>query len=355
MNDTALAAEAAAQPTPTQHITTVGSNWFDREVDEYLPLDDAIRAAKDLEEGSKAQDMDLGEFRLVFSEGNVFVEIRDRNERFGSHYAIRYRLNHWSFQQTCTLLGARSDFMRKLPGDMACDVLNYLLMKRNDAISVYRTHTKVQEIPADTVRSITSRIYARLHDRILLDWVKETGYDTSRVAFSDRGVSVTLHGEFVSSPDGLPVRLDLILENSEVGASSVKAVAAITRAGLRIPITLAGARVRHVGDVMAKAVSKLESSRFQFENVDRQDLANLLRQRAEPDTRTRGEWYRFLKSFGIGKYVADKILPASEEGSDEVTTSRWTLAVKLATRAAKIPYFDNRLEAELLASKVLGV
>ena len=338
----------APRPLSETHITTEPAPWYERVVDRLLGLDKAIEVAKELSRKSKSVKLNLDDFRVAFENGALHVE--SKAAALGRRF--RYTLNHWSLGQICSLLSAPAAYIRRKKGDLAAENLNEDLLQRSQDVSVYRTTSEVEGIPVNTVRAITSNRYARFEDYKLLEWAKDLPYEAGLVALSDRGVSVSVYSEEIESPDvNEPVRLGLILENSEVGSSSVTAQAIIERKGLRIPITMARCRVRHVGEIKEKSYENLDASRDAFEKISPDELKEKLVEAAVEMEMTRGEWYSFLKSKGVGKHLADKVLP---EG-DDLVTSRWHLAVLVASRANDIPYFDTKLQAEMVASRILGV
>lgn len=338
-------------PTPPSTIVTSGANWYDRLEDHYFEIDKAIAFTKELADNSTSRDLDLDDFELVFDNGNV--EVHPRRNHLGPKF--KWTLNHWSFGQLCTLVSAPAGFLRGIPGSLAVECLNVKIRQRNRSVSIYRTNAKVNGIDGDTVRAFTSKRYKRYEDHRLLTWVKDSGLEVLSVATSDRGVEAVVKGQKASTPDHDYCDLVLLVGNSEVGASSLSTTVALQRRSLwRIPITMAGARVRHIGDVDKKALDKLDAAKMAFENADTTNLQDTLENRGVKETRSSGEWYGWLKRRGVGRHRAKEILPP-EDSDGNIIVSRWDLAVKLAKKAAEIPYFDDRLREELIAAKVLGV
>lgn len=341
-----------ARRNPAPVITTQATAWYERESDKIFNLDEAINYTKDLADHSGNRVMELDDFELAFDNGNV--EVRNRRSSVGSSF--RWTLNHWSFGQLCTLVGAPASFLRTIPGSLAVECLNVKLRQRNKGVKVYRTIADVRGLKSGTVRAFTSKRYKRYTDAKLLQWVKDSGLDTDSVATSDRGVeALTLGQHSVLTPDRTRVRMCFLVGNSEVGAASLSTNAVLKYQDFwRIPITLAGARVRHTGDVDQKAMDKLEAAKKAFEGADLQDLQSRIDACGLQETRTQAQWFTFLKSCRVGKTQAKSLLPKPDQNGD-ITTSRWKLALDIARKAAHIPYFDDRLQEEMKAAKVLGL
>jgi hypothetical protein len=344
-------AAAPAPPPPPLTITTQATPWFERPADHLMSLDRAIEFTKEMASASRSRDLELDDFELMFDNGKV--RVIPRRSHLGPKF--KWALNHWSFGQLCTLISAPAGFLRTIPGDLAVECLNVKLRQRNRAISVYRTTSKVNGTDADTIRALTSKRYKRYNDHRLLTWVKDHGFDVTSVFVSDRGVDASVRGQTARTPDHDSCDLVLLVGNSEVGAASISTTAALQRGSLwRIPITMAGARVRHTGDVDAKALDKLDAAKKAFEGADVKDLQETLESRGTPEVKSEGAWFAWLKSRGVGKHKAKKILPDPDSDGD-ITVSRWELAVKLARMASDIPYFDDKLREEMTAAKVLGI
>lgn len=338
---------------PVEIIRVLPTPWYERLPDTLRDMESALEYTKALANASRKEGMSLDEFQVTFHQGKIFIESRNLIRGASpSNRKFRWPLSHWSFGQLCSLVGAPAAFLRTLPGLLVAEILNVKLRQRNKDISVYRVTQEVDRLPLDEVRALTSPRYSRIHDHTILEWVQANSDEVSWVHTNDRGFEVSIHGPRVRAPDEGTVRLSLVVGNSEVGASSVTTRAALVHSGWRIPVTLAGARVRHIGDIQAKTFEKLNDAWLAFRRANVEDLEEQIVAAHGIETKSRGEWLSWLKSRKVGRNLANKILPA---GGENVSVSRYTLAVRLARRAQEIPYFNERMEAELVAPKVLGI
>lgn len=346
INQTTLPAIQTLTGAP---IPTKTTPWYYREGDLQLSMVQALDLTRTLAQLSLARDLPLSAFQVIFQDEQVLLQEVATGET--------WPLGHWAFNQFCSLVGAPPSFIRTLSGPLAVACLKEKLSTRNKSVSVYRLKEAFEGRVVNTIRAMTSARYARFEDHKALEWVQATGFQTSRVDVNDRGISVSLLGPVVKGPDLGNVALTMMVGNSEVGSASVTAQAVLQRDGWRIPITLAGVRIRHIGDIANKSREALDKSLVAFKAANTGDLEAKLQEAAQEETMTLGQWYSFLKARKVGKKDAKEILGVSAEmdPTDHVSTSRWKLAVLLATKAAQVPYFDERVQHELIASKVLGV
>jgi hypothetical protein len=299
---------------------------------------------------------------------------------------------HWSFGQTCTLLGVPAGYLRKLPASIAGINLQYALSTfRAEALKVYGNGDTAE------LRAVTGPDYGRIYDREIvaavrriagngtgdtrwkvpgmLDWmtgsynpfVDITKENTTLYA-SDRDVWMFLVDdthpiEIGKLPNGDP---DLVFRgfyvwNSEVG-SKTAGIAAFYLRGICCNRLMWGVErfeqivVRHTKFGPVRFAQEAAPALDSFANR-RTDLllAGVQAAKSAVVARTDEDRESFLvNKAGLTAALAKKVITSVIDEEQKAPESVWDFVQGITAVARSTPHADKRVEMEAVAGKLLN-
>lgn len=295
------------------------------------------------------------------------------------------KFSHWSFGQTCRMLGAPASYLRELPPALAADCLNYGLQ---DSEAGTTANLLVKQNGGEPiVRACTSDSYGRVWDADLYGSVArqltdhdqawqlpptwEGGADGPRSGAyrgdRDSFLIVTNGGSIVTDPsigrgdgDGAMYR-GVLIRNSEVGASSVVIETILFRyiCGNHM---LWGAmhdtrfRRRHVGShVTREVVREIGRIAYQWAQASPAKDAAIIRQLIDREiAHSKEAVIDELKKMGATKEQATMAYERCEQTEKVSPRSFWGVAQGLTRISQDAGFQDGRYELDQLAAKVMA-
>lgn len=107
----------------SKNLTQASYEWASRPADERFETLDALYLhTLFAAQRAKQFTVDTTQMKAVNVDGDVQLRVRDQ----------QFTFNHWSFGQACRKVGAPSDWLRKVPADLAVKNLNYGLESAED-------------------------------------------------------------------------------------------------------------------------------------------------------------------------------------------------------------------------------
>lgn len=204
------------------------NQWANRPDDErFGSLQDLYDACKAYADQAREREVNMGDLRVEAVEGDVQVIGKG---------GIGAKLTNWAFGQLATRIAAPASYLRSLPATLAAQNLNHGLaaMKREagDKVAKLLFHLNGGLL----LRAITSDEYARIWNHEIADRLLGLqGWEPARpdirviddrlpLYASDHDMFAFLRStdKTVEEGNGQPVWKGVIVENSEVGASSLK-------------------------------------------------------------------------------------------------------------------------------------
>jgi hypothetical protein len=190
-------------------------------------------ACKGYHDVSKEKEVELKELRVEAVNGDV---------QLVGKAGIGARLTNWAFGQLATRVAAPASYLRALPATLAAQNLNHGLAKlkeeSSEKVAKLLFHVAESALPHARLllRAITSDEYARIWNYEVCDRLLSlTGWEPARpdirvqddrlpLYASDHDMFAFLRStsRTVEEGNGNPVWKGVIVENSEVGASSLK-------------------------------------------------------------------------------------------------------------------------------------
>ncbi len=292
------------------------------------------------------------------------------------------KFSHWSFGQTCRMLGAPAGYLRDLPPAIAADCLNYGLQE--SAPGTTANLLVKQNGGEPIVRACTSESYGRVWDADLYgavanqlisrdpSWSLPPVWGGGVVPGAYRGdrdsfLIVTNGGSIVTDPtlrsdgDSGTMFRGLMIRNSEVGASSVVIDTILYRyiCGNHM---LWGAvydsrfKRRHVGSHATRDVIR-EISRIAFNWI----TASVARDNALIRTlidneiaHTKEAVIDELRKMGATKEQAESAYVRCEQTESVSPRSFWGAAQGLTRISQDAAYQDDRYELDKLAGLIMA-
>jgi hypothetical protein len=376
----------------TTTIQTAHREYARRPKDETFPSLQALidNAGQDKARcGDKAYNLrDLTARVIVTDAGHEEVRLASPNGQA--------KFTHWSFGQTCRMVGAPAGYLRDLPADLIARNLNHGL---HDAAPIGTTANVLIRAPhagspEPTIRACTSDTYGRAWDhdlyanvqrmflreqpghtdnwRLPMTWSGEPGgaYRGDRDSFLIvvNGGSIvedpTLTNRAGSNPHGSAspeMFRGVMVRNSEVGASSVTIETVLFRY-ICGNLMLWGAvldrrfRRRHVGKAVVRdVVRELATIARQWserpESADQQIIRALIDHEIAA---TRDAVIDELRAIGATKEQAERAYELAEQHEPTSPRSFWGAAQGLTRASQESDYQDGRYELDKLAAIVLA-
>ncbi len=294
-------------------------------------------------------------------------------------------LTHWSFGQTCTMLGAPAAFVRDgLTPQLAADVLNHRITEQPHGTAPVLLVRAANGNPLPQVRAVTSKTYARIWDATLYSeidrqfagsltapptWEKTADGSSNKTGGAYRGdrdsTAILINGgSIVNDPsarggDGAMYR-GLIVKNSEVGSCAVHLITFLYRGICGNHLIWGIGDVtsysrRHVGDNAVRdtmkelytLVRKITTAGAQQEEAIIKGLI------AHEIAQTRDGVINELQALGFSKADATAAYTRCEVSENASPRSYWGIAQGATRVSQETPYQDVRHELDRLAAKVL--
>jgi len=289
------------------------------------------------------------------------------------------KFTHWSFGQTCRMVGAPAGYLRELPPSIAADALNYGLQEAAGVTANLLVKANGGE---PTIRACTSDSYGRVWDADLygqtarqildhdpawqlpIDWSGNPAgaYRGDRDSF----LIVTNGGSIVTDPsltgktDGSMFR-GVLIRNSEVGASSI-VIDTILFRYICGNLMLWGAmhdtrfRRRHVGSKISRdVVREIGRIAHAWANASPAKDEALIRTLIDRElAHTKEAVLDELKTIGFTKDQALQAYERCEREEHVSPRSFWGIAQGLTRLSQDAGYQDGRYELDQLAAKVLA-
>lgn len=364
----------------------VAGQWMNRPHDQrFLSLDDLLAHTRAVAEGSHEETVDCR--KLEFFNENP----RDAGDLRLAMGGDEVAPTHWSLGQLSALGDFRASELRKLPGVLAADVLNYRLrVTRNDPKIQLYTST-------GALRAANSASYGRVFDHELVKAVKQfadTGdwkipgvlnwgnmhYDpehpvsknTTTLYASDRDVFVFLVDdrnpiEVGKLPDGSP---DLVFRgfyatNSEVGKSSLK-IAGFLMRGICCNRILWGVedfsevRIRHTSTAPERFMQEAMPALQAFANDASKPLVEHVKAAKETviaDTQDDALDFLAKKGFSAKRsrgIIEHDAVTGAPRGEGDFPRTVWDFTAAITAEARNVEHTDARLDMERIGSDVFA-
>lgn len=366
-------------------ITTAAREYANRPKDESFP---SLAALIENAQGDKALSAEraynLKDLKVVVSGLNgpqlgasQYLPSDAQSLRLASPKGLA-KFTHWSFGQTCRMLGAPAAYLKDLPPALAADCLNFGLQDSDPGTTANLLVKQNGGEPI--VRACTSDSYGRVWDADLYGSVARqlTDHDSAwqlppvwggGVAGAYRGdrdsfLIVTNGGSIVTDPsagqDGTMYR-GVLIRNSEVGASSVVIETILYRyiCGNHM---LWGAiydqrfRRRHVGShVTRDVVREIGRIAYQWAQASPARDAAIIKTLIDNEiAHTKEAVIDELRKMGATKDQAENAYMRCEQDEKVSPRSFWGVAQGLTRMSQDAGYQDGRYELDQLAAKVMS-
>ena len=365
----------------------LSSQWHTRPADQrFLNLNDLSAQVNLLAGESRSTVVDVRDIRVLSDSSDpdsISFILPDSD--------IPVEPNHWSFSQTCGLLGVPTGYLRKLPGQLSAINVQYAMKTfRQEAVKCYTRHNGSHEL-----RAATGPDYGRIYDHELvsavqtiagngtgdtrwkipgqLNWSNGTydpfhavTLDSTTLYASDRDVFMFLVDdthpiEIGKLPNGDP---DLIFRgfycwNSEVGSKTC-GMATFYLRGICMNRMMWGVEnfetmtIRHSKNAPARFGHEARPALESFANHDTGKLLYGINQaRSAIVAKTDDDRTEFLTRRGFNKQEASKVLEAvlTEEGKK--AESVWDFVQGITAVARGQTHQDERVDFEMKAKKIL--
>ena len=286
------------------------------------------------------------------------------------------KFTHWSFGQTCRMLGAPASYLRELPPSIAADALNFglqdsapgttanLLIKANGGEPIVRACT------SDSYgRSWDSDLYGQTAHLLMQNgrWELSEGYRGDRDSFltiTDKNAVITDPSVIASAErgdiGGIMYR-GLMIRNSEVGASSVVIEAILYRLRCK-NMQLWGSvvdtrfRRRHVGSHVTRDVVR-EIGRIALQWAEASPARDnaIIRTLIDREiAHTKEAVIDELRKMGATKDQAESAYMLCEQTERVSPRSFWGAAQGLTRLSQQAGYQDERYDLDRLAASIMA-
>ena len=369
----------------------LSSQWWSRPDDQrFLSLTDLLAHVQGEADASSAQVIDASKIKVQASRDNaerLTMILPDDTEAAPTH---------WSFGQTCSLVGAPAGYLRKLPAALAGINLQYGLSTfRQELVKTYTRTDGTAEL-----RAMTGADYGRIHDHELvraimkfagngtgdthwkvpgmLDWGSQRGgvvkynpfvditKQTTTLFASDRDVFCFLVDdthpiEIGKLPNGDP---DLVFRgfyawNSEVG-SKTAGVATMYLRGVCCNRMLWGVEnfqeisIRHTKNAPMRFLEEAAPALETYAQASTMKLVEGVKAAREAlVARDQDDRETFLGKAGFNAKQVDRIIQAVCDEEGKQPESVWDFVQGITAVARTLPHQDARIELERKAGKLL--
>lgn len=290
-------------------------------------------------------------------------------------------MTHWAFGQLCSRLQAPASYLRGLPAELAVANLNHgldtrvALLGESDAQMLFHSNGSL------LLRAITSDSYERIWNyevaERLLD-VQSQGWEPAVPDFNSFGDKQTAlyasdHDLFaflrtknvgIAEPGvDEPLWRGVIVENSEVGASALKATRFLYRRMCGNHIIWGASQVmdlsiRHVGDAKKRWAAFSATVRQWADESASDENAKIVHAKTAiigHDKESVLDTVFGKRSIGLSRKTIEAGYDATVPDQDGSPKTVWGLVQGLTRHSQSLPYADKRSELDRAAGKLLEV
>ena len=374
------------------------------------PSDERFESLEALYQATKGYAEQAAEANVPWSD--MRTESIDGDVQLVGKTGVPAKLTHWAFGQLCSRVDAPASYLRDLPATLASQNLNHGLKAKSDASNAaLMFHSNGSLL----LRSVTSERYSRIWNwelaKRLLDlqqmgweparpdhWqgqvvvgtciscggigtesypaspssssvpckhCKGTGKELPALYASDHDMFAFVRNRtaIIREPgnaDGL--QRGVIVENSEVGASSLKMTRFLYREMCGNHIIWGASKVieislRHVGDIRTRFAAYAAEVRKYAESSASDEEAQIASSKTRILGKTKDEVLDML--FGKRLNVSRKVLEAGYDATvpdqDGSPTTAWGIVQGLTRHSQTLPYADQRTAIDRAAGKILTI
>jgi len=368
------------------------------------PADQRFESLTDLYNVTKKYADQAREANVPWS--TMRTEAIDGDVQLVGRTGIPAKLTHWAFGQMCARVDAPASYLRELPATLAVQNLNHGLANRgkeNNDNAALMFHANGSLL----LRSCTSERYSRIWNYELaarLVELEKMGWEPARPdthwGASDIGTCIMCSGTgkgsdepcmycngtgreypalyasdhdmfaFVrnrgavvrepGNPDGL--QRGVIVENSEVGASSLKMTRFLYREMCGNHIIWGASNVieislRHIGDVRERFYKYAAQIRKYAESSASDEEAQIASAKTKILAKTKEEVLDLLfgKRLNISRKTLEAGYDAVKPDQDGDPNSAWGIVQGLTRHSQTQPYADQRTAIDRAAGKILQI
>lgn len=353
-------------------ISTAFQQYANRPPDERFPsLDAMIANAAEDKHLSAERTYNLKDLRAVSLDNTVKLQSPKGVANF----------SHWSFGQTCRMLGAPASYLRELSPNLAADCLNYGFSNSTPGSAANVLVRAANGHPEPMIRACTSESYGRAWDADVYGAIAQTivGHDSrwtlpptwdGEPAGAYRGdrdsfLILVNGGSIVTDPsapngNGQMYR-GILVRNSEVGASAVTLDTVLYRYicgnhNLWGAVMDTRFKRRHVGQhVTRDAVREISRLAWNFTNQSAARDEAIIRGLIDREiAHTKDAVLDELRAMGATKEQAEAAYTSCETRESASPRSFWGVAQGLTRVSQDTTYQDDRFMLDQLAAKVLA-
>lgn len=147
--------------------TAVSNQWYSRPDDQrFTDIHDLLALKRHDWNTSQADTVDTKALEFIAPDATNLESTQQLTVTVRGNEA---KPSHWSFGQTCSLLGVPAKYLRTLPSQLVADNLNYGLMKfRSEMVKAYRGDVLSD---APVLKAVTGPDYGRIPDYEVVEHV----------------------------------------------------------------------------------------------------------------------------------------------------------------------------------------
>lgn len=344
--------------------------WANRPEDQrFTSMADLTAAVKARRLVSRQREATMNKVRIVQDGETLKIN--------GQHAAAT--LTHWSFGQLATRLGAPAGYLRTLPTEKTCDLLNHHLVKAADddkGLILFHGNEPSQY----KAQAVTSPTYGRIWDADVCDAVQRVvdgsggkfhnplAYDRVSGGTKPSGLYASDRDCFIFMIDGGSVleagpRAELsrgfFAWNSEVGSSTFGLMTFMFNhvCGNHIiwgASNVQTVKIRHTSGGPGRFINQAGPALLDYVNASSKPIETAIKAAqayalpAEDDN----AWARLTDGFTKGEIKTAREYAEREEGR---CYSLWDLVQGLTASAREMSFMDARIDLEKRAGKLLDV
>lgn len=354
-------------------IDTAFQQYANRPADERFPtLDALIHDASEDKRLSAERSYNLKDLRATVADNTVKLQSPKGVATF----------SHWSFGQTCRMLGAPAGYLRELSPNLAADCLNYGFINSLPGSTANVLVRAPNGHPEPIVRACTSDSYGRAWDADLYGAIAQTIVDRDArwslppawpgkpVGGAYRGdrdsfLIIVNGGSIVNDPSAASgsgqMFRGILVRNSEVGASAVQIDTILFRYvcgnhNLWGAVMDKSFRRRHVGlHVTRDTVREIGRLAYNFTNQSAaRDEALITALISHEIAHTKEAVIDELRAAGATKEQAEAAYTSCESTESASPRSFWGISQGLTRVSQESSYQDDRFVLDQLAAKILA-
>lgn len=355
-------------------IMRVNHQWANRPPDERYPdLTSLYNATKKMAAESAEAISPLSRLR---------VEAIDDDLKLLGRTSIPSSITNWAFGQLCRRIAAPAGYLEGLPAILAAQNLNHGLESLSSSENI-RDANLLFGITnnALTLRSMMTDAYSRFWnwevvERLLMlqdiGWepampdVRKTEHDFPALYAGDRDLFAFVRNRNVrisepGNPDSL--QRGIIVENSEVGASSLKLTRFLYREMCSNHILWGASQVfelnlRHVGNIKAKfGIYAAEIKKYADSSATEEQakIASAKRKMLAANKDELLDKLFGIKTLNLSRKTIEAGYEAVNPDQDGNRLSQWGIVQGLTRHSQTIPFADKRTEIDTAAGKILQI